>query len=80
MSVCPLRLVKGQKTKLLNPINLKAYVHKEKENYYVHNKFLFFLVITLFNQVFILIRLIPEGSVDKNLGPDRLAGSKALDP
>ncbi len=27
-----------------------------------------------------LIRLIPQGTVDNNLGPDRLAGPKALDP
>ena len=26
------------------------------------------------------IRAIPQGTVDKNLGPDRLAGPKALDP
>ena len=26
------------------------------------------------------IRVIPQGTVDNNLGPDRLAGSKALDP
>ena len=26
------------------------------------------------------IRLIPEGTVDNNLGADRLAGPKALDP
>ncbi len=26
------------------------------------------------------IRLIPQGTVDNNLGPDRLAGQKALDP
>ena len=27
-----------------------------------------------------IIRLIPQGTVDNNLGPDRLAGPKALDP
>ncbi len=27
-----------------------------------------------------LIRLIPQGTVDNNLGPDRLEGPKALDP
>ncbi len=27
-----------------------------------------------------MIRLIPQGTVDNNLGPDRLAGPKALDP
>ncbi len=27
-----------------------------------------------------LIRLIPQGTVDNNLGPDRLVGIKALDP
>ena len=26
------------------------------------------------------IRVIPQGTVDDNLGPDRLAGPKALDP
>ena len=26
------------------------------------------------------IRVIPQGTVDNNLGPDRLAGTKALDP
>ncbi len=26
------------------------------------------------------IRSIPQGMVDNNLGPDRLAGPKALDP
>ncbi len=26
------------------------------------------------------IRVIPQGTVDNNLGPDRLAGSKTLDP
>ena len=25
-------------------------------------------------------RVIPQGTVDNNLGPDRLAGPKALDP
>ena len=29
---------------------------------------------------YILIRLIPQGTVDNNLGPDRLAGPKARDP
>ena len=28
----------------------------------------------------IIIKLIPPGKVDNNLGPDHLAGSKALDP
>ncbi len=28
---------------------------------------------------FVVIRLIPQGTVDNNLGPDRLAGPKALD-
>ena len=27
-----------------------------------------------------LIQLIPQGTVDNNLGPDRLAGPKVLDP
>ncbi len=27
-----------------------------------------------------IIRVIPQGTVDNNLGPDRLAGPKALDP
>ena len=27
-----------------------------------------------------MIRVIPQGTVDNNLGPDRLAGPKALDP
>ncbi len=26
------------------------------------------------------MRLIPQGTVDNNLGPDHLAGQKALDP
>ncbi len=26
------------------------------------------------------VRLIPQGTVDNNLGPDRLAGPKGLDP
>ncbi len=26
------------------------------------------------------IRVIPQGTVDNNLGPDRLAGPKAVDP
>ena len=26
------------------------------------------------------LRVIPQGTVDNNLGPDRLAGPKALDP
>ena len=29
---------------------------------------------------FIIIRFIPQGTVENNLGPDRLAGPKALDP
>ena len=29
---------------------------------------------------FIIIRLITQGTVDDNYGPDRLAGPKALDP
>ncbi len=29
---------------------------------------------------FLIIRLIPQGAVDYNLGPHRLAGTKALDP
>ena len=28
----------------------------------------------------IYIRVIPQGTVDNNLGPDRLAGPKAIDP
>ncbi len=28
----------------------------------------------------LLIRDIPQGTVDNNLGPDRLAGPKGLDP
>ena len=28
----------------------------------------------------VMIRVIPQGTVDNNLGPDRLAGPKALDP
>ena len=28
----------------------------------------------------LLIRLIPQGTVDNNIGPDHLAGPKALDP
>ena len=27
-----------------------------------------------------MIRVIPQGTVDNNLGPDRLVGPKALDP
>ncbi len=27
-----------------------------------------------------IIRVIPQGTVDNNLGPDRLAGRRALDP
>ncbi len=27
-----------------------------------------------------IIQLIPQGTVDNNLGPDVLAGQKALDP
>ncbi len=27
-----------------------------------------------------VIRFIPQGTVDNNLGPDRLSGPKALDP
>ncbi len=27
-----------------------------------------------------IIRLIPQGTVGNNLGPNRLAGAKALDP
>ncbi len=27
-----------------------------------------------------IIRLIPQGKIDNNLGPDRLSGPKALDP
>ena len=34
----------------------------------------------IFNLVRGIIRLIPQGTVDNNLGPDRLAGPKALDP
>ncbi len=34
----------------------------------------------IFNLVRGIIRLIPQGTVDNNLGPDRLAGHKALDP
>ena len=30
--------------------------------------------------IYYIIRLIPQGTVDNNLGPDRLAGQKALDP
>ncbi len=29
---------------------------------------------------YIIVRLIPQGKIDNNLGPDRLEGSKALDP
>ena len=28
----------------------------------------------------LMVRLIPQGTVDNNLGPDRFAGPKALDP
>ena len=28
----------------------------------------------------LIIRLIPQGTVDNNLGPDRSAGPKALEP
>ena len=28
----------------------------------------------------ITLRVIPQGAIDNNLGPDRLAGPKALDP
>ncbi len=33
-----------------------------------------------YKDVGIIIRLIPQGTVHNNLGPDRLAGPKALDP
>ncbi len=35
---------------------------------------------TIYLSYLIIIRLIPQGTVDNNLGPDRLAGPKALDP
>ncbi len=35
------------------------------------------LILTKFN---LDQRVIPQGTVDNNLGPDRLAGPKALDP
>ena len=37
------------------------------------------MFITMIFKVFI-IRLIPQGTLDNNIGTDRLAGSKALDP
>ncbi len=40
------------------------------------NSFLYFT----WNLTFYDIRLIPQEKVDNNLGPDRLAGPKALDP
>ena len=39
----------------------------------------FLVLIYLFYHQYI-IRLIPHGTFDNNLGPDRLAGPKALDP
>ncbi len=27
-----------------------------------------------------ILRVIPQGTIDNNLGPDRLAGPKVLDP
>ena len=38
------------------------------------------LWIAEFEQIFNTIRVILQGTVDNNLGPDRLAGPKALDP
>ncbi len=38
------------------------------------------LYCALFLGIAIQIRLIHKGTVDNNLGPDRLADSKALDP
>ncbi len=31
-------------------------------------------------EIMLVIRVIPQGTVDNNLGPDRLVGPKALDP
>ena len=36
--------------------------------------------IGLINSLLHMIRVIPQGTVDNNLGPDRLAGPKALGP
>ena len=30
--------------------------------------------------LYLFVRITPQGTVDNNLGPDRLAGPKALDP
>ena len=35
---------------------------------------------TFRKNAFFVMRLIPQGTVDNNLGPDRLAGPKALEP
>ena len=38
------------------------------------------LVSLKYKKPFSYIRVIPQGTVDNNLGPDRLADPKALDP
>ncbi len=38
------------------------------------------ILVQDFSLVLLLIRVIPQGTVDNNLGPDRLAGPQALDP
>ena len=45
-----------------------------------HLKFIWFKAGVLWISFHNLIRVIPQGTVDDNLGPDRLAGPKALDP
>ena len=41
-----------------------------------------FCVFSLLNSLpqLCFLRVIPQGTVDNNLGPDRLAGPKSLDP
>ncbi len=66
----------------LLPGQLCQNVHQKKlknrRNLTLNNsfflKFCVFKILNLFTQV------IPKGTVDNNLGPDRLAGPKALDP
>ena len=52
--------------------------------YKIETKFflvMFFLHASrLLMHILHIIKLIPQGTVDDNLGPDRLAGPKALDP
>ncbi len=59
-------------------INSKwSYRRYEKVNYGLSKVEVHLLII---DRITYIIRLIPQGTVNNNLGPDSLAGPKALDP